>query len=153
MSSRSALANGVTEILRVLDGDLPLLAARAAVELDRFRLGRETDLAAVKLLAGRIKNSIEEIEAGGTKRFSMDPPTVTVISYAAEESKWTSSPATMEDLVKVACAISKDLSEPSTLSDVTRVRDFCIALSRCSASYLNSIFSARPTHPFRRVSP
>lgn len=152
MGSKSALANGAKEILRLLDGDLPLLAATAAVELDRLRLGHETDLASARFLAERIGNSIE-IEAGGTKRFSMDPPTVTVISYAAEESKWTSGPTTLDDLAKAASEIAKNLGDPASVSDMIRLRDFCIALSRCSASYLSSIFSAKPTHPFRRMFP
>jgi hypothetical protein len=33
---------------------------------------------------------------------------------------------------------------------IEKIRDFCIALSECAASYRQAFHDLRPTHPFRR---
>ncbi len=142
----------VSEVLRVLDAGLPLIAAKAAVELDRFAADSTEELPSVGILAKLIENSVDAAQ-GSSPKSLMDPSTITVMSYAIENSEWSSSspPTTVSELAKIALKIGKSLSNADSNSDISKLREFCVALSRCSANYRLSIFGTKAPHPFRRL--
>lgn len=145
------------EILRALDADLPFLSSRAAIELDNVVLGRPTELSSVKALVRRLSNSFEPIHETATPRSLMDPATLTVVSRAISGSQWTSKLTTVDQLVTEAWNLTSSMKKSSEDRTSTpekqvleRMRDFCVALSKCAASYRKTIHAARPVHRYRR---
>jgi hypothetical protein len=135
-----------------MDPDLSFLAAKAAVELDNLAAGRPTKIVAARTLAERIHGSLGQSDGTAGPRSLMDPATLTVVSEAVSQTL-PDPVRTMDDLVREATSLASDLTEenPSEESAVIeRVRTFCVALSRCAAAYRESVFSLRPTHPFRK---
>ena len=71
----------VKKVMTTLDTDLPLLAAKAALELDRLKSGSNGGLDSVNELARLIKNSID-VSQGTQPKPLMDPATITVVGQA-----------------------------------------------------------------------
>ncbi|MBI1955508.1 MAG: hypothetical protein HYS38_03855 [Acidobacteria bacterium] len=142
-----------TETLRALDPDLPLLASKAAIELDVFIRGNAGELKATKLLASMISRSFPGGEEGKEPKFFIDPAAATLITSAFHQSGWAGSVKTVADLVREAAKVAVNLENPSL--DVNRetlgqARAFCAALAESAASYLHSRYSQHPAHPYRR---
>lgn len=140
------------EILRAWDTDLPLLSAKAAIELERYANGASVELSSVRRLAELIKNSIQR-EPNTAPRSLMDPSTIVVFGSAISRTRTWPETITMNDLLQEALRIASTLSDPSKdlhNEEITQTRDFCIALSRCASSYRHSMFGYRPKHPYRR---
>jgi hypothetical protein len=140
--------------LRALDPDLPMLAARAAMELDNFKSSGETAFEAVNLLGQRLKNSLQHTNtmAGGRKAL-LDSGTASLVGRALNVSNWPSKISTIDQLGneiwEVAQILEAVVSSPSS-EPIEKIRDFCVALSECAASYRQAFHDLRPAHPFRR---
>jgi hypothetical protein len=136
--------------LRPLDPDLPVLAARAAIEVEGFRLGKrqEKSLGAVREMTGLIKNSFA-VEPAGSKRLFIDHGTATVIGQSLN---WNPKAKSMSDLVKEAWQIVGDLEklQAQKKSTLERFRDFFVALSKRSAAYREALRGTRAAPPYRR---
>jgi hypothetical protein len=139
-----------TPKLRANDPDLPLLAAQAALELENFKTYGQSDFNAVKQLSFRLKNSFG---TGATKKALLESNTVSVVGRALNSSAWSGQISTMDELNgqlwEIADKIEKLETDPGN-QPIDKIRDFCVALSECAASYRQTLHEARPPHPFRR---
>lgn len=139
-------------VLRALDSDFPLLATRAAIEIDRLLGAEKTSLESVYLLAELLKNS--KIEMSGVPTGSLfDPATLTVLNQAMSEAKLTENMIPVDEVIAKSLEIAGDLSnsaEQSTeRSNLERLKKYCIALSDISASYRQSVFGEVAPHPYK----
>jgi len=138
--------------LNVLGTDLPLLATKAAIELELYSENKNDDLTSVQTLSELIKNSID-LKDTNTPRSLMDPSTVTVMSKAIGDSKWNATPKTIDELVKIAIKLAEELGREPDQSkrngEVQKIKEFCIALAKCSSAHRQSIFGHSSKHPFR----
>ena len=140
------------DTFRPLDPNLPLLASQAAIELDVLLRNKKTDLSATKRLGQLLENSLEHAVTATSPSSLIDPTTVTLINRALLESQW-SKPQTTRQLVEQAWSLAKDLHQTEKDADhksLKKVQAFCVALSECAASYLESVHSWRPSHEYRR---
>lgn len=136
--------------ISVLDPELPFLAAQAAIELDRLRLGESKETGSVVRLGELITNSTSKVCT--TERLSlMDPTTISVINDAIAISS-ARAPRTLPELVNEAADIAAQMEKLSEQQDtqIDRVRRFCVALSQKAAAFQRSIRDTRPSHPYRR---
>jgi len=140
--------------LCALDPNLPFLASEAAVDIDNLLSDRPPrDLAAMRRLAERLKNSVEKDTADGPLRSLMDPATLTVLGEAMGDAVRSQSLQTVEDLLEEAGKIAVSLSKEDPKEnpqELEQARNFCVALSRAVMTYHKSIRDLRPSHPFRR---
>ena len=139
--------------LRILDPDLPFLAAKAAIELDVLSRGDECPLEALKTLGDRLNNSVN-VQSGGGLRSLMDPPTLSVLGRALTQSSRGHGPKSLDELAKEARESAHKLlqlhGKQDKPSDVDWAKAFCVALSTGAAAYRESVQDSRPSHPFRR---
>jgi len=154
MSSTVGLFNG-NPGLRALDPDLPFLASEVAIDVDNLLAGVSVDQKAMRLLAEKLLNSIEIDSAGGPPRSQMDMATLTVLGEAILDVDTVEDPSRgkVEYLLTKASQIANILSDDNPQSnrkDLEHALNFCVALSRASAAYSESIRDLRPSHPFRR---
>lgn len=140
--------------LRALDPELPMLAARAAMELDNYKSSGEMDFAAVKTLSLRLRNSFQN--GGGAAvpcKALLDSSTVSLVGRALNSSSWAGKVSTIDqlsaELWDVAHRLEKVEAAPAE-QPIEKMRDFCVALSECAASYRQAFHDLRPSHPFRR---
>src|SRR4051794_11206880 len=68
-------------VISALQPDLPLLASRAAIELDNLILNRPSALTNVLLLAACLLNPTEQDDSSG-RQFTADPATLDVLTKA-----------------------------------------------------------------------
>ena|SRR2546422_2614648 len=144
----------VSPKLRALDPDLPMLAARSAMELDNFISTGETNFTAVKELSARLRNSFSQTSSPPkTHKALLDSSTVSLIGRALNSSRWIDKVSTVDqlsdELWDVAQRLDKIETEPAQ-QPIEKIRDFCVALSECAASYRQAFHDLRPSHPFRR---
>ena len=140
------------ETLSALDPDLPLIASRAAIELDTLIRNKATELSFTKRLASRLSKSFKGTEDEPRPQFLVDPATATLVTRAFQQSQWTGTVRTVNDLFTEASKIAVSLENPRENSDrktLEEARAFCAALAESAASYLQSRYSQFPTHPFR----
>lgn len=135
----------------VLSSDFCLIASQAAIELDNLILGKRKNLKAVGKLAGILRENLGTSPATHTV-----PGTLTLVGNAMNRSGYKPTVKTVTDLITEAKTVVDNL-EGTSVSKGTRdqkalpkLREFCAALSLCSASYLQSVHASRPSHPFRR---
>jgi len=149
----SQVADVKAEALRALDPGLPLLAARAAIELDTLLRKRETSLEATKQLALLLGQSFEHAEEGSGQHSLVDPPTEALVARAFRQAHGAGSMQTVTDLVTEASKLADSLRKTNKDSDqkaVESARAFCAALAESAALYVQSQRSQVPMHPFRR---
>jgi hypothetical protein len=142
----------VSSKLRALDPSLPMLAARAAMELDNYKLTGEVSFEAVKHLCLRLRNSFA-INGGGGAKALLDSSTVSIVGYALNSSNWAGQISTIDQLGNKLQEIAEGLegaeSTPAN-APIEKMRDFCVALSKSAASYRQAFNDLRPSHPFQR---
>lgn len=138
--------------LRALDPDLPMLAAQAAMELDNCLSSGERNFGAVRQLSVRLKNSFS-LGGSSVPKSLLDSGTISLIGQALHTSRWVGQFSTLDQLsthlLDVADRLSKVEDNPKA-QPVERVRDFCVALSECAASYRQALHDLQPSHPFKK---
>lgn len=143
----------------VLDPRLPMLAAKAALQLDRCRLAREStssaetpDLGAVSELGSMLK-SATATPCWGSSKGLFDPPSIEALSQAIGryESDFTqSSERLMEGLKELVEKLTVENIAKCDESVLAAVRDFFVALSDLAATGQRSRYRTRPVSPFRK---
>ncbi len=137
-----------------LDPDLPSLAAEVAIDVDNLLAGTSNDQTAMRQLANKLKQSIEDDSNGNLSRARMDMATVTVLGEAVLGTmERQNHRERIEDLLTKANEIALILgsADPKINREgLEEARVFCVALSRAAAAYSESIRDLRPSHPFRR---
>jgi hypothetical protein len=147
----SALLN-IPAPLRLYDPDLPMLAAQAAIELDSLRRGKRIGLSTVNEIGNRLRSSLEGSTESG-KRAVLDSSTFAIVGPALETTEWAGRVKTTDELISgagdIADAMNK-LVESADAEQIKKIRNFCVALSKCAAAYLQSLQDLEPIHTFRR---
>lgn len=146
-----------------LDPQLPLIAAKAAVQLDRLisskrregePIARSYD--AIKQLAGFFDGSIAGAEAGQMDKCFVDPVGLTLFAKAYNHSHQAEPVRTKQELQSAAQKLSRALADPETSknddSSLASLRDFCVALSDYAANSRKIILGNRQEHPFRKFA-
>jgi hypothetical protein len=161
MSDVAETARGA---LRALDPDLPIVAARAAVQLDAAIAiatgnARPTELRtdAIDQLAGMMTNITSSI-AGPAAKSLVDPLTMNLVSRAYSDSSHASL-SSFNDLQEAAQTLSKMFEKVSggkergaeLLKMLETLRDFCIKLSEYAASKRQLAYGNRPTVSYWRL--
>lgn len=143
-----------SRVLRALDADVPLLATRAAIELDRLIENDDIGLVNVYKLASLLQES--SVRVGSTKNPLMDPATVTVMNHAITGSGFGSEMVRVDELIAKSFEIAGKLSSAETENkiesskeDLKKLKKFCMILSNLSASYRQSVFGNTTLHPNR----
>jgi hypothetical protein len=116
------------------DPSLPVLACNAAIEVDDLILGRTTELLAVRQLGQVLAAALTD--AGALP--ASDPAMVSALNSAIGDSALSSQPTTTRELIEQAASISGALNRASRSVDVatlSRLRAFCLALSRRASSF------------------
>jgi hypothetical protein len=137
----------------ILSSDLCLVASQAAIELDNIILGKKKNLKAVRKLAGILKENLGSSSA--THSVSAVPGTLTLVGNAMNTSEYGPPAKTVAALIDEAANVVENLETSASKGsrdqeDLPKLREFCAALSLCSASYLQGMYASRPSHPFRR---
>jgi len=139
-------------VLRALDSDLPLLATRAAIEIDGLLAEEETGLESVSELASLLSSAQVEVTSEGSESL-FDPATLTVLSQAMSESELGRGMTSVSDLVKksmeVAGLLKSGVSETTERPELERLKKFCIVLSNLAASYRQSVFGDGARQPYK----
>ncbi len=139
--------------MNVLDPKLPSLASNAAVELDLLINDAPTSLDAVRQLAERLRETLDNagLDQLG-RRLQVDTETETILGQAFTHAG--DDPSTiLGDLFRRTEVIAQQLSTAEPHSEREALewqRAFCLALSQSAAAYRQSIFDVRPPHPYRR---
>lgn len=148
--------------LRALDPDLPIIAARAAMQLDLFIASvlrheplHELRTDAIKQL-GTMISSLNGAATGGL-RCLVDPLTANLLSKAysdASRAQLTSLQeleGAMKTLGQMLAEASKqEVHQKDPLKALTLVRDFCVKLSEYAASKRQLAYGERPVPAYRR---
>jgi hypothetical protein len=127
--------------------DLPLMATRAAMELDNILLERASSLEYVRLLADHLDRSTEG--QGSVCHFTADLPTVDVIARALVAANCPVQ--TMADAATAAWKMAKELhsaGEPATEpaeNQIKRLRTFCIELAKSAAIFRSMFEEPQPS--------
>jgi hypothetical protein len=146
----------IQESFGTFNAGLPLLAVRAAIELDSIiRQGGTSDLAATSRLAELLSESFTRKEnEKAAEQPHLDPTTIALMSQALDASKWDVQVRTVSELVQEALNIVKRLESPRKADEpkesLKNLRAFCAALAECAAAQVQSMHSWRPAHPYRR---
>jgi hypothetical protein len=153
----STNGNGVGMKLQALDSDLPLLASRAAIQLDDLILKKRTKTDAIQQLAEYLANSTKEVNGSGVRQSLMDPSTAEVLRRALEDSRGQGEFKTIGELVHEAWLMAEGMRHPDASRDtdeerpsLDRLKRFCVALSRQASSFRQSVYDVRPAHRFRK---
>jgi len=142
---------------RALDPQLPLLSAKAAVQLDNLRLkmagqfASEPRIDAIQALVQRLTGALDAVTSS---KALFDPITETVLSSALAQShhdqmtKQKDFRLAADELTKLLQRLEKN--QATSQEELASWRDFCIAVSTLSASKQQSIYGTRPHHAHRR---
>ena len=145
-------------MFRALDPELPILAARAAMQLDclivRSQEGKEhpnVRLDAVRELAELVSHVGAETSHAHGVRSLMDPVTATVFSKAFSDTSSTSlrSYSELSDAARNLSGMFTRINEEGCES-LSLLRDFCVRLSSYAASQRQSANRGRSPQPFRK---
>ncbi|MBI3880638.1 MAG: hypothetical protein HY301_11330 [Verrucomicrobia bacterium] len=141
--------------LRAVEPSLPMLATRAAVELDALRRGSPGSMDAVQELSELLKNSFDqEYENEGTHRSGslLDPSTMVLVGRALETipDKRVTKVSDVQEMMREV-AVWLDASAANAGAQHAEVlRDFCLALARGASSHHRDFRDEGSTHPYCR---
>jgi hypothetical protein len=116
--------------------NIPLLAIDAANELDEIAHGRLSHSESAHRLADLLVGSFSG--AGGSEPLEIKSGTVAVFCHAIESLQGVPKVTTYEELIARALEYAGDLNaaeSPSNTARLESMKNFCLALSRASASY------------------
>jgi hypothetical protein len=140
-----------------IEPDLPTLACDAAVEIDDLVRGHQRDLAAVRLLAATIADSVK-VEELTSPASLLHPATAIMLGRAiGSVPGGAGEPRKLNELLKTAGEYVRSLTRlveateasPPSRDELTKLRAFCVALSTHAGATHRSPFD-RPQHPLRR---
>ena len=138
--------------LDVTDPNFSFIAAGAAVEVDRLRLGHDiVPKNAIKLSNILDVKELSSSEDTGGVRSLFDPLSSQVVNRALIASQKDST-RSLQELAEKAEEISQSLSIVNQETENLEIlRDFCIALSKLSLGTRNSRMNSRNSNPRKKV--
>ncbi len=125
---------------------IPLLAIRAANELDEVAHGRIAYSASARELGDLLLNSFS-MATDANAPVPIKSGTVAVFCHAIEGLQQGSKVTSFKELVTMALDYAKTLEAADgnpEKSEVERMKLFCIALSRAAATFRSSIHERKP---------
>lgn len=135
----------------LLRSELPLLASRAAIELDNYLQKKPSSFQNIRLLAQRLQESTDAMSGGSEHRFIADPAMSDMIIRAIDASQ--SQVRSIQEAANEAWRIAESLHSVEKTqcsaeeSSLKKLRTFCIELARSAAMYRQMIDeAAQPTH-------
>ena len=145
-----ALSTG--SVMSMYEADLSGLASKAAIEIDNVILGLGKKQDAIRRLAKRLSQSLDETIKGTECRSLMNPTAVSIMGRAINKGA-TTKIASVEQIIVEAKQIADTLckfNSSSSKEQLEEIRTFCVALSMSAASHHVSIANVRPKHHFRK---
>jgi hypothetical protein len=142
--------------LRALEPSLPMLATRAAVELDAQRRGGSTaSMEAVRELSELLKNSFnQEIDGGASRQSSslLDPNTMVLVGRALESipDKRVTKVAELQQMMQEISDWLDQCADNSNANHAAILRDFCLALAKGASAQHRDFRDEKPTNRYRR---
>jgi hypothetical protein len=141
--------------------ELPLLAARAAAQIDALIRGENPASGADQPIAGAVEgfmallNNLELSHPGGNAvRSFMDPTSSRMLKIASERAKLATTIESYRELGEVLLKIQRmldDTLKPGSVRrpELEKLRSFFINLSDFAAAE-GRAFASRPKQPYRR---
>lgn len=152
--------------LRALDPDLPILAARAAMQLDsaisvvrsgKFRSLRTDAIDQLAKLLSNMSSAIAGESGDLASRSLMDPLTANIVSRAYSDAS-KANLTSLGQLKSAAEKLSEMLKKASSqqqgndpVAALVLLRDFCVNLSEYAASKRQLAYGERPTNAHWRL--
>lgn len=141
--------------LRALEPSLPMIATRAAVELNAQRRGTGGSMEAVRELRDLLKNSFDQEVEGSTQRQStslLDPNTMLLVGRALEAvpDKRVTKVAELQQMMRDIAEWLDQAAANTTASRAEVLRDSCLALAKGASSQHRDFRDERPTNRYRR---
>ena len=141
--------------LRAFEPSLPMLATRAAVELDAQRRARVSSMEAVRELSELLKNSFDqepESGSGGKSGSLLDPSTMVLVGRALETipDKRVTKVAEVQEMMREVAEWLDASAANASAQHADVLRDFCLALARGASSHHRDFRDEMPTHPYCR---
>lgn len=142
-----------------LEPDFPSTASMAAVELDNLLRRRGESLRAVESLTKHL--ALEDLAESKESAMSLvDPSTYVVLNRAIHRSSYLDTAAKTTEIVFDEVSRIRGLllsvisgtpeQRDAMVAEIEKLRAFCVALSKCAASFESSLEEFEPSHPFRR---
>lgn len=138
---------------------LSSLACSAAIEIDNLIAGQEADMDAIRAFAEAVNVSDKGGKAVDSGYLSYDPAAVVIVKQAIDDSLAPSTPVvTIDQLAdethKIRESLIRVASDPEALrsqgaEELSKIRGFCLSLSRSAAAQSWPIVDFEPTHPYR----
>ncbi|MGD1084680.1 MAG: hypothetical protein ABSA47_08020 [Verrucomicrobiota bacterium] len=141
--------------LRALEPSLPMLATRAAVELDAQRRGIPASMDAVRELSELLKNSFEqEIDGVGPRQSTslLDPNTIVLVGRALESipNRRVTKIAELQQMMHEIAEWLDQSADNSPSGRAEVLRDFCLALAKGASAHHRELRDEKPTNRYRR---
>ncbi|MBI4028099.1 MAG: hypothetical protein HY360_24155 [Verrucomicrobia bacterium] len=141
--------------LRAIEPALPMLATRAAVELDAQRRGVTNNMEAVLELGALLKNSLDQnadAEPSQQPTSLLDPSTMVLVGRAFEKipNKQVTNVAELQQNLR---EISEWFNQSASNADASHaevLRDFCLALASGASAHHREFRDEQPTNRYRR---
>ncbi|HLK15195.1 MAG TPA: hypothetical protein VKT78_10345 [Fimbriimonadaceae bacterium] len=143
-----------TQTLRPLDTRIPVLATRAAVQLDNLILQKNKSVEAIRRLGASLRETAAATASAVSKKALIDPVAIRILRVVSEHALKT-APTTAADLVQQAKENGEKLLAAADgrvgADDLKLLRAYCLALSRAVASFHQlRQDSLKPLHRLRR---
>jgi hypothetical protein len=148
--------------LQVLDPELPLIAARAALQLDVFLAALRTGTSvahgrvdAIESLS-RMVSSLTGGQAAGGVHALVDPMTADVLSraytdaaHSAPLSTWQQLEQAIHDLAGKLAQVGVGSTRDDQVQALVVLRDFCLRLSEYAANKRQIAYGEKPRSQYR----
>src|SRR5262249_55242582 len=137
-------------LVPALRSDLPLLASRAALELDNQLQQKPVSFENVRMLAQRLQESTNVSSGGNERKFIADPAMSDMIIRAIDALQ--PPVQSIQDAAREAWEIAESLHSVEQThcspeeSSLKKLRTFCNALARSAAIYRHMIEEVQPNH-------
>jgi len=147
------------EILDAFESDLRSIACRAAIELDNLILRRGNGLHGLGRLVSTIEESFTSIEKPASPDSLLNPTTAVVMNSAIRDSFAAEPLKSIQELVERAKGIvgqlrrvldAPDAFRTERPDELTRMRTFCLALSKRASALQPSRHNVARRYRFRR---
>ena len=141
--------------LRAFEPSLPMLATRAAVELDALRRDQPSNMEAVRELSELLKNSFDqepESESGCKSGSLLDPSTMVLVGRALETipDKRVTKVAEVQKMMREVAEWLDESAANTSAKHAEILRDFCLALARGASLHHRDFRDETPSHPYCR---
>ena len=125
---------------KINESDLPLLASRAAIELENFRLGSPVSIDTAKELLEYLKNSLTKNYTPGSSDNFVDYGTAAVIGQALNLAHEKTIGDIVNEASKVFITLEKTTGETERNDKlISEMRDFFVAVSKSASFYKDSL--------------